>query len=396
MVDSLARARDLLSRVPLADGHNDLLHAMRTKADYDFDQVDIAQDQPDLHTDIPRLRAGGVSVQFWSVYVPSSTGAPRALVQTLEQIDAMHRMVDRYPETFEVASTADDVERIVAAGRIASLAGMEGGHSIANSLGALRMMYRLGARYMTLTHNDSTSWADSATDRSKAGGLNDFGEEVVREMNRLGMLVDLSHVAPDTMRAALRVSEAPIVFSHSSCRALCDVPRDVPDDVLASVPGNGGVCMITFVPGFVSQEVVDYDTVAKNAALEAGITDPKGVQIAAAAEFYAKYRAEHPRPAATIAQVADHVEHARDVTGVDHIGLGGDYDGCDGLPEGLEDVAGYPRLFAELIDRGWSDDDLAKLAGHNAIRVLRDAETVAARLRNERPPSPVRAPRHWH
>ncbi|MQA77890.1 MAG: membrane dipeptidase [Streptosporangiales bacterium] len=395
MVDPLAHARELLRRVPLADGHNDLLYAMRNKADYDFDQIDIANDQPDLHTDIPRLRAGGVSVQFWSVYVPSSPVSPRAVVKTLEQIDAMHRMVDRYPETFEVAYTADDVERIFAAGRIASLAGMEGGHSIGNSLGALRMMHRLGARYMTLTHNDNTAWADSATAEPKVGGLNDFGEEVVREMNRLGMLVDLSHVAPDTMRAALRVSEAPIVFSHSSCRALCDVPRDVPDDVLASVPGNGGVCMITFVPGFVSQEVVDYNAAAAAAAKEAGVREPRSWYETETKAFYAKYREEHPRPAATLAQVADHVDHAREIAGVDHLGLGGDYDGCDGLPEGLEDVARYPHLFAELIDRGWSDDDLTKLAGHNVIRALRDAETVAARLQKERPASKVRAPRAW-
>lgn len=257
MNDALTRARDLLSRTPLVDGHNDLLYAMRGKSDYDFDAVDVGVAQPDLHTDIPRLRAGGVGVQFWSVYVPSSIPATTAVVRTLEQIDAMYELVERYPDTFEVASTADDVERVFKAGRIASLAGMEGGQSIACSLGVLRMMYRLGVRYMTLTHNHNTPWADSATDTAAVGGLNEFGREVVREMNRIGMLVDLSHVAPETMRAAIATSDAPVLFSHSSCRALCDVPRDVPDDVLASIPGNGGVCMITFVPTFVSQEDVD-------------------------------------------------------------------------------------------------------------------------------------------
>jgi membrane dipeptidase len=384
---ALAHARELLARTPLVDGHNDLLYAMRDAAGYDFTQVDIARSQPRLHTDIPRLRAGGLSVQFWSVYVPSRLQFGTAVTQTLEQIDAMYQMIDHYPDTFEAAYTADDVERIVAAGRIASIAGMEGGHSIDRSLGALRMMYRLGARYMTLTHNDNTPWADSATDDPAVGGLTAFGEEVVREMNRLGMLVDLSHVAPDTMRAAIRVSEAPVLFSHSSCRALCDSPRDVPDDVLATLPGNGGTCMITFVPAFVSQQVIDYNKEAATAAERAGIAKPFAWRDPATKAFYDKYREEHPRPVATLAQVADHVEHLREVAGVDHVGLGGDYDGVDALPEGLADVSCYPALFAELIGRGWSDDDLVKLAGRNALRTLRDAEGVARRLRSERGPS---------
>lgn len=390
MMDALARAKDLLAHTPLVDGHNDLLYAMREKVDYDFAAVDVAQPQPDLHTDIPRLRAGGVGVQFWSVYVPSTLPANTAVVRTLEQIDAMYELVERYHDTFEVAYTADDVERIFAAGRIASLAGMEGGHSVACSLGTLRMMYRLGARYLTLTHNNNTPWADSATDEPYVGGLSDFGRELVGEMNRIGMLVDLSHVAPQTMRVALDVAAAPVLFSHSSCRALCDVPRDVPDDVLAALPGNGGVCMLTFVPGFVSQQVADHRVEAAAAARAAGIADTVPRHEPRVLEFYERYEGEHPKPVATLAQVADHVEHAREVAGVDHIGLGGDYDGVDAQPDGLADVSTYPALFAELMGRGWSDDDLAKLAGRNAIRVLRDAEAVAARLQRERTPSHAR------
>jgi len=384
---SVTRAKRLLARTPLVDGHNDLLNALRTRSDYDFDAYDVARPQPALHTDIPRLRAGGVGVQFWSVFVPSRLPEPTAVVQTLEQIDAMYELVDRYSDVFEVALTADDVERAFAAGRIASLPGMEGGQSIASSLGVLRMMYRLGARYMTLTHSTNTPWADSATDVPVVGGLTGFGEEVVREMNRLGMLVDLSHVAPSTMRAALAVAEAPVIFSHSSCRALCDVPRDVPDDVLADLPGNGGVCMITFVDSFISPQVVEYEEESERAAAAAGVREPRSWWLEETKAFFDRYTEEHPRPRATIAQVADHVEHAREVAGVDHIGLGGDYDGCPHLPEGLEDVGTYPNLVAELIDRKWSDEDLAKLAGRNAIRALRDAEAVAARLQGERRPS---------
>ncbi|MGH3095413.1 MAG: dipeptidase [Streptosporangiales bacterium] len=387
MTDSLTRAKDLLSGAPLVDGHNDLLYAMRERVGYDFDKCDIAERQPGLHTDIPRLREGRLSVQFWSVYVPSSLQGDAAVARTLEQIEALHQMVARYPDTFELAYTANDVERAFGAGQIASLAGMEGGHSIACSLGTLRAMYRLGARYMTLTHNDNTPWADSATDTAKAHGLTAFGREVVREMNRLGMLVDLSHVSPDTMRAALDATEAPVVFSHSSCRAICDVPRDVPDDVLERLPGNGGVCMLTFVPAFVSQQVVDYREQAATAARQAGVRKPRAWYDQETKAFYAKYEVEHPPPKATVAQVADHVEHARALAGPDHIGVGGDYDGVDALPEGLEDVGQYPALFAELIDRGWSDEDLTKLAGRNALRVLRDAERVAARLQVERGPS---------
>lgn len=387
MTDSLAHARELLSRTPLVDGHNDLLYAMRERVGYDFDKSDISQPQSGLHTDIPRLRAGRLGVQFWSVYVPSSLQGDAAVARTLEQIDALQQMVAHYPDTFELAYNADDVERAFGAGRIASLAGMEGGHSIACSLGTLRAMHRLGARYMTLTHNDNTPWADSATDTPKAGGLTAFGREVVREMNRLGMLVDLSHVSPDTMRAALDTTEAPVVFSHSSCRAICDVPRDVPDDVLERLPENNGVCMLTFVPAFVSQQVVDYREQAAAAARQAGVRKPRAWHDPDTKAFYEKYEVGHPAPRATVAQVADHVEHARSLAGVDHIGVGGDFDGVDTLPEGLEDVGQYPALFAELIERGWSDDDLAKLAGRNALRVLRDAERVAERLQAERGPS---------
>ncbi|MEQ7128933.1 dipeptidase [Actinopolymorpha sp. B11F2] len=386
MDTSLDRAKALLAANPLVDGHNDLPIAMRLHAAYDFDRLDIGQPAPALHTDIPRLREGRVGAQFWSVYVPSRLQGDHAVSATLEQIDAVYAMIHRYADTFGLATTADEVAKVFASGRVASLMGMEGGHSIDCSLGTLRAMYALGVRYLTLTHNDNVPWADAATDEpAQCGrGLSPFGEEVVREMNRLGMLVDLSHVSADTMRAALRVSEAPVIFSHSSTRAVCDVPRNVPDDVLAALPGNGGVCMVTFVPDFVAPACAQWRAEAAEAAWAQGV-NPRDLQ--AFFPFADEWKKAHPKPDATLADVVAHVEHAREVAGIDHIGVGGDYDGTDTLPLGLEDVSGYPRLFAALLDRGWSEADLVKLAGANALRVLRDAEEVAADLQQRRGPS---------
>lgn len=374
MTTSLDRARALLSAHPLIDGHNDLPWALREAVSYDLDRLDVSAPQPNLHTDIPRLRGGRLGAQFWSVYVPSRLAGDSAVTATLEQIDCVYALVRRYPDTFALATTADEVEAAFGSGRIASLLGMEGGHSINESLGTLRMMYALGVRYMTLTHNDNTPWADSATDEPKLGGLSEFGEQVVREMNRLGMLVDLSHVSADTMRAALRVSSAPVVFSHSSARAVCDVPRNVPDDVLAALPDNGGVCMVTFVPHFVSSKCAAWQAETAAAARAAGI-QPTDLQ--ALAPFVEERKRTHPRPDSTMDDVVAHLEHVREVAGIDHMGVGGDYDGVDVLPEGLDDVSGYPRLFAALLDRNWSEEDLVELAGGNLLRVLRAAESVA-------------------
>jgi membrane dipeptidase len=318
------------------------------------------------------------------VYVPSRLQGDRAVSATLEQIDAVTTMVSRYADTFELAGTADEVEEVFASGRIASLMGMEGGHSIDCSLATLRAMYALGVRYLTLTHNDNVPWADSATDEPRVGGLSRFGEEVVREMNRLGMLVDLSHVAADTMRAALRVSEAPVIFSHSAARALCDVPRNVPDDVLAALAGNGGVCMVTFVPSFVSVACARWRAEAAKAAGDEGVDSRDYVAFS---RFVRGWRERHPEPSATIDDVVSHLEHVRQVAGVDHLGIGGDYDGSDAMPVGLADVSGYPRLFAALLDRGWSEPELAKVAGGNVLRVLRAAEVVARDLQRRHGPS---------
>lgn len=374
MADLLDRARALLSDHPVIDGHNDLPWELRTEAAYDLDARDIRQPQPAQHTDIPRLRAGGVGGQFWSVYVPSALQGDAAVSATLEQIDCVYALCARYPETFELVRTADEVERAIAAGRIASLIGMEGGHSIASSLGTLRMLYELGARYLTLTHNKNVAWADSATDTAVHGGLTDFGRDVVREMNRIGMLVDLSHVAATTMADALDVSEAPVIFSHSSARALCDHPRDVPDSILGRLPANGGVCMVTFVPGFVSPECAAWGREFRTAVVDAGL-DPDDPE--ASAPVREAWRAEHPRPESTLDQVADHVEHVAQVAGIEHVGIGGDFDGTPFTTVGLEDVSCYPALVAELLGRGWSDHDLAALTGRNVLRALRAAEATS-------------------
>jgi membrane dipeptidase len=385
-MDLLAAARDLLAAHPVVDGHNDLPWALREQAGYDLDRLDIAADQRGrLHTDIPRLRAGGVGGQFWSVYVPVELTGADAVTATLEQIDVVRRMAARYPDDLALALTADDLEKARAGNRVGSLMGAEGGHSIDCSLGVLRCLHALGVRYMTLTHNSNTPWADSATDEPVHGGLTAFGEEVVREMNRLGMLVDLSHVSADTMRDALRVTEAPVLFSHSSARAVCDHPRNIPDDVLAALPGNGGVAMATFVPKFVLPEAIDWTLAADENMRAHGLhpldTTPEGMAVQRA------FEAEHPRPVATPATVADHLDHMREAAGVDHIGIGGDYDGTAFTPEGLDDVAGYPHLIAELLGRGWSQADLAKLTWGNAVRVLRDAESAATAVSAVRGPS---------
>jgi len=374
VTDHLAAATALLSRSPLIDGHNDLAWQLRETAGAAAARTDIAAPLSDTHTDLPRLARGRVGAQFWSVFVPVTLTGEAAVATTLEQIDFVRDMVRRYPAALEFARTAADVERICASGKVASLLGAEGGHSIASSLGVLRMFYELGVRYMTLTHNRNTGWADSATDRPDVGGLSDFGREVVTEMQRIGMLVDLSHVAPATMADALDTARAPVIFSHSSALALCDHPRNVPDDILARLPGNDGVCMVTFVPPFVSQECRDWDRGVEAEMRRRGMDreDYRG---------YVAVRAElakaSPPPRATIAQVADHIEHVRDVAGVAHIGIGSDFDGTPDLPEGLGDVSCFPALFAELLDRGWNEGDCAGVAGGNVLRVMRGAEAFS-------------------
>ena len=387
MTVHLAAARDLLRRHPLIDGHNDLAWEIRRRFDSDLRRVDLAAPVAGTHTDLPRLRRGGVGGQFWSVYVPGSLQGDAAVATTLEQVDLVHRMIRRHPDTLELALGADDVEGAFSRGRIASLLGAEGGHSIANSLGVLRMLHGLGVRYLTLTHNVNVPWADAATDVPATGGLSTFGREVVLEMNRLGMLVDLSHVAASTARDVLDVAEAPIVFSHSGARAVCDSPRNVPDDLLGRLPANGGVCMVTFVPDFVSPRCRAW-VLGLRAEVERRGLDPRDAGVRATVG--AGYAADHPRPRASLAEVADHVEHVRTVAGIDHVGIGGDYDGADDVPDGLEDVACYPALIAELLDRGWSRDECARLAGGNVLRVLREAEAVSRSSAAVRGPSTAR------
>jgi membrane dipeptidase len=380
--DGDVSAQAQADRPLLVDGHNDLPWAMR-KVHYDFDAVDLARPQPQLHTDLPRLRTGRVGGQFWSVFVPCSLTGEQAVTATLEQVDAVYAMIERYPEDLLLVTSADGLDATLADGRqIASLLGAEGGHSIDSSLGTLRSLFRLGVRYLTLTHNENTPWADSATDVPAVGGLSAFGREVVREMNRLGMLVDLSHVAPSTMRAALETSEAPVIFSHSSALAVCDHPRNVPDDVLAQLAGNGGTCMVTFVPQFVSPPVREWHAQVQAAAEGTGI-DPRDWEAMSA--FSDSYPGEAPR--ATVADVVAHCDHVREVAGVDHVGIGGDFDGVTTLPDGLADVSSYPSLLDALSERGWSGADLAKLAHGNISRTLHDAEDVAVRLRQQRGPS---------
>ncbi len=383
-VSSLEAARELLRDFPVVDGHNDLPWALREQVRYDLDARDIATHQnAHLHTDIPRLREGGVGAQYWSVYVRADQ--PEPVAATLEQIDCVRQLLARYPKDLKPATTAADMEAARAEGRIASLMGAEGGHSIANSLATLRALSALGVRYMTLTHNDNVDWADSATDEPGVGGLSAFGRAVVREMNREGMLVDLSHVAATTMRDAMDATLAPVIFSHSSSRAVCDHPRNIPDDVLERLAGNGGMAMVTFVPKFVLQAAVDWTAAADDNMRAHGFhhlaTTPEAMKV------HRDFEERTPRPVATVSTVADHLDHMREVAGIDHLGIGGDYDGTAFTPDGLSDVSGYPNLIAELLDRGWSKADLTKLTWQNAVRVLGAAEDVARDLRATRGPS---------
>ena len=381
-----ARVARILVEVPLIDGHNDLAENYRERVADHLARIDIAHDtsklEHPLSTDIPRLRKGGVGGQFWSVYVSTNLKGADPVVAVFEQIDLVHRMIARYPDTFALATTAADVVRIHREGKIASLIGMEGGHSIDDSLAVLRMAYLCGARYMTLTHWNNTDWADAATDKPAHGGLTPFGREVVREMNRMGMLVDLAHVSDATMLAAIETSEAPVIFSHSSARAICNHVRNVPDDILRKVAANNGIVMVNFAPGFVSEavRVAELPFEAEWTRLSALYpNDPLRAQ-----EEMNALRAAHPLPKATLAQVADHIEHIRTVAGIDHVGLGSDFDGIGQTPEGLEDVSRYPALLAELLRRGWTDDEVEKVAGLNILRVMRDAQQVAARLQKTR------------
>jgi len=384
---SLSAARELLRRFPVMDGHNDLAWALHEMAGRGNDPVDLAGPVTGTHTDLPRLASGGVGAQFWSVYVPAELAGDAAVIATIEQIDLVRDMIRRYPAALELALTAADVEWILATGKVASLLGAEGGHSIGCSLSVLRGLYALGVRYLTLTHNRNVPWADSATDEPAAGGLTAFGREVVGEMQRLGMLVDLSHVSAGTMRDAFDAARAPVIFSHSSARALCDHPRNVPDDMLARLPANGGVCMVTFVPAFVSQVCRDWEL---ELAAEMQRRDPDGKDMAGSKQPPPEWAAGHRRPAATLAQVADHVDHVREVAGIDHVGIGGDYDGTDQLPDGLQDVSCYPGLIAELLARGWSEADCGQLASGNILRVMHEAQAAAGPISARQEPSRAR------
>jgi membrane dipeptidase len=393
----LARANRLLAQSPIVDGHNDLPWAVREDS---VAPMDVAAYDLRTHTrgmtDLARLKQGHVGGQFWSVYLPgerddptyaslgTSASTPGYARVQLEQIDIARRIIAKYPELV-LARTAAELRQARAQGKVGSVLGMEGGHAIENSLGALRAYYDLGARYMTLTHNVTLDWADAALDSARHGGLTEFGREVVREMNRLGMLVDLAHVSPGTMSDALDVTEAPVIFSHSSARAIADVPRNVPDSILRRLPQNGGVVMVTFVPGFVSQALIDWGK--QYEAAQADARAGAGGDSAAVARVMTAWTAAHPKPRATIKDVADHIDHVRKVAGVDHVGLGGDFDGITETVDGLEDVSTYPALFAELLRRGWSEADLRKLAGENVLRAFERAETVAKRLQAQRPPS---------
>ncbi|HET8663133.1 MAG TPA: dipeptidase [Nocardioides sp.] len=363
----------LLAEHPVIDGHNDLLWAMRDLNGYDFSAYDVGERQQQTQTDLPRLREGGVGAQFWSVFVPCQEGE-RSVTTTLEQVDAAYRMFQRYADRLVVTTTADEVEAAWRDGRIACLMGAEGGHQIAESTAVLRMYHRLGVRYLTLTHNDNVPWADSATDIPVLGGLSDLGRDIVREMNAIGMMVDLSHVSHDVMRDALDTTRAPVIFSHSSAYTVCDHPRNVPDDVLARLADNGGTCMVTFVPRFVNQAVRDWALEAQRRAEAQGV-DPRDLTAMHGVET--RYETEVPQPPAHLSDVVAHLEHVREVAGIDHVGLGGDYDGTEWLPEGLEDVTGYPRLLSALAERGWSGDDLAKLTCRNVLRTMRAVEDVA-------------------
>jgi len=373
-------ARRIHAQAVVIDGHNDLPWELRKQGSVTFDKLDIAEEQATLHTDIPRLHQGGLGAQFWSVYVPASTAYDgTALTATLEQIEMVEAMIDHYPETFELALTVDDIDRITATGKIASLIGVEGGHCIENSLNVLRQLYRLGARYMTLTHSDTLDWADSATDEHRHGGLTPFGEDVVREMNCLGMLVDLSHVSAETMKHALRVTQAPVIFSHSSALAIADHPRNVPDDVLRMLVDNGGVVMVNFYSGYVVPESARRGT--RRTAYEKELEDSLSeTEVKAALKIW---DVQNPVLPGTIHDLVDHIDHIVKVAGIDHVGLGSDYDGVSILPEQLEDVSSYPLITQALLDRGYSEQDILKILGGNLLRMMRQAEEVSGRLSSE-------------
>jgi membrane dipeptidase len=380
--DVMQRVQTLLTITPLFDGHNDLPWAIRQQESTpkDVAAYDL-RTRTSGHTDIARLRQGMVGAQFWSVYIPSSSVETGAAKMQLEQIDIALQIIARYPDVFELARTASDVERIFGSGKIASLLGMEGGHAIENSLGALRAYYDLGARYMTLTHSDNIDWADAGTDTALHNGLTSFGDTVVREMNRLGMLVDLSHTSPATMSDVLNVARAPVIFSHSSARGVTEHPRNVPDSILTRLKSNGGVVMITFVPQFISNDIAKWDVAQSARRTELARQFPR--DTARVMRELRAWRQANPSPKATMGDVVAHIEHVRTVAGIDHVGIGGDYDGITSTPVGMEDVTSYPALFAELARRGWSDDDLRKLAGQNLLRVMRQAEEVARTMQRE-------------
>ena len=382
----VAYVKKLLRNTPLVDGHNDLPWAMREAAKNPLDVVayDLRTTTAGM-TDIARLRKGMVGGQFWSVYIPGEVRDSGYARIQLEQIDIAKRVIARYPDVFVPAFSAADVRAAYARGRIGSLLGMEGGHAIENSLGALRAYYELGVRYMTLTHNVTLDWADAANDVARHNGLTAFGREVVREMNRLGMMVDLAHTSPAVMSQVLTVSEAPVIWSHAAARGVTNVPRNVPDSILARLPKNGGVLMMTFVPGFVSQTVASYN--AQLSAVRDSITKRFPNDNDAQFKAAAAWRETHPTPAATIADVADHLDHIKKIAGAAHVGIGGDFDGITETVRGLEDVSTYPTLFAELLKRGWTDAELKGLAGENVLRVFTGAERVSARLRATRPAS---------
>jgi membrane dipeptidase len=389
----LAEAKKILHEVPLIDGHNDTPWQYRKrslaagKGLADIEVIDLASDtsklNPPMVTDIARMRAGCMGGQFWSVYIPATILGSNAVRVVLEQIDIVHKMVARYPDTLELALTAADVERIHREGKIASLIGMEGGHSINNSLDALRQTYALGARYMTLTHTKNTDWADSANDEPRHHGLTPFGVEIVHEMNRLGMMVDLSHVSVETMQAAINASKAPVIFSHSCARALCDNPRNVPDEIIRQMPANGGIVMITFFPAYLTERGNAHSLAlhAEENRLGKLYPDDQEKRRAGMKKWEAAHVLEHE---ATVSDVADHIDHVRKVAGIDYVGVGGDYEGFDGPPDGLEDVSCYPALFAELLRRGYTAEDIKKVAGLNILRVMRRVEEVAAKMQKEK------------
>ena len=372
---ALEHAKELLRSSPLVDGHNDLPWLIREETGGDVAAFQL-EEENDFDTDIPRLRRGLVGAQFWSVWIPGETAAADSKRIQLEQIDTARQIIDTHPETFELASTAEDIERIFATGKIASLLGMEGGYALNNSLAAIGEYYELGVRYMTLTHNATLDWADAALGEQRHGGLTAFGRDVVREMNRAGMIVDIAHTSPATMQQTLDVALAPVIFSHAAAAAIVDHPRNVADDVLLRLPDNGGVIMVTFIPSFLSKEVWEMEE--KLWATDASIGTVKEFR-----GLWEAYDAEFGAVRASIDDVADHIEHIRDIAGVRHVGIGSDYWGMPDMPLGLEDVSGFPRLFAELIQRGWSDEDLRMLAGGNILRVMRQVEVIAIELQSE-------------